>query len=339
MHTITHTSRMMRFSVLLALAAVAGCNLQRQAAPGLSGPSEFGQSIVLSASPDQLQQDGVTQTVITALARNENSQPIAGLALTWVVRASDGTFVETKNQTSVTDSSGRASTTITAPSAPATLPTAPVVLTVTATPVGSDYGNASVRAVYVRLVPPSGTLPKNNDPEAAFTMSPSATSVGQTVVFNASQTLDETQPCGDACTYQWSFGDFGTDSGISVSHSYTLPGTYTVTLTVTDPRGGVSSSTKTIVVSGPTAPTAAFTSSPTSPIAGTAVSFTAAASTVGAGATITEYTWDFGDGTIETTTAVNTTHTFNFVGTYVVTLTIKDSLGRTVTISKNVTVA
>jgi len=37
--------------------------------------------------------------------------------------------------------------------------------------------------------------------------------------------------------YQWSFGDGVTASGISVAHTYTLPGAYTLTLTVTAPNG------------------------------------------------------------------------------------------------------
>ncbi|MFK7782232.1 choice-of-anchor L domain-containing protein, partial [Psychroserpens sp.] len=37
-------------------------------------------------------------------------------------------------------------------------------------------------------------------------------------------------------TYFWNFGDASTDLGTSVSHLYTNPGTYNVTLTVTDPN-------------------------------------------------------------------------------------------------------
>ena len=48
--------------------------------------------------------------------------------------------------------------------------------------------------------------------------------------------------------YQWSFGDGTSVSGISVTHTYRLPGTYTLTLAVTAPNGTRSIS-KTITVS------------------------------------------------------------------------------------------
>jgi hypothetical protein len=49
--------------------------------------------------------------------------------------------------------------------------------------------------------------------------------------------------------YQWNFGDGTTASGISVTHTYRLPGTYTLTLKVSAPNGATSIS-KTLTVSG-----------------------------------------------------------------------------------------
>ncbi len=74
-------------------------------------------------------------------------------------------------------------------------------------------------------------------------------------------------------------------------------------------------------------PTARFTFLPAAPAAFTDVRFVGSSSTAGLGAVITGYTWDFGDGT--TGTGETTTHQFAEVGTYLVSLTVTDSNGRT----------
>jgi PKD repeat protein len=52
----------------------------------------------------------------------------------------------------------------------------------------------------------------------------------------------------------WAFGDSSTGTGFSVTHSYTLPGVYTATLTVTDKdNGSRSASTQVTVVNRPSA--------------------------------------------------------------------------------------
>jgi PKD repeat protein len=58
---------------------------------------------------------------------------------------------------------------------------------------------------------------------------------------------------------------------------------------------------------------------------------------VAVGATIVEYTWTWGDGTAASSGA-QTTHTYSAAGTYVVRLTVRDSLGRTGTVTVSVTV-
>jgi PKD repeat protein len=52
----------------------------------------------------------------------------------------------------------------------------------------------------------------------------------------------------DALTYSWWFGDGTTAAGPTASHAYSAPGTYAVTLQVTDPTGQERTATKNIVV-------------------------------------------------------------------------------------------
>ena len=49
-------------------------------------------------------------------------------------------------------------------------------------------------------------------------------------------------------SYSWDFGDGTTASGQTVSHSYLLPGSYVVTLTITDANGQTFTTSRTIIV-------------------------------------------------------------------------------------------
>jgi len=58
-------------------------------------------------------------------------------------------------------------------------------------------------------------------------------------------------PDGTIVSYDWSFGDDTSGSGVSVSHTYTAVGIYEVTLTVTDDSGVQASDTTMVVVYDP----------------------------------------------------------------------------------------
>ena len=70
--------------VTLALAtavSIGGCTLKEQEPPPLAGPSELGVSLSMSATPDVLMQDGVSQSQVAVMARNADSAPIGGMDL------------------------------------------------------------------------------------------------------------------------------------------------------------------------------------------------------------------------------------------------------------------
>ena len=133
----------------------------------------------------------------------------------------------------------------------------------------------------------------------------------------------------------WDFGDSsGTSTAQNPSHTYFNPGTYSVTLTVTDNEGATGSASRNVTVSaGNTAPDAAFTFSCT----GLDCSFTDQSTDADGDNTIGQWSWDFGDNS-GTSTARNPSYTYAAAGGYTVTLTVTDDGGKSGTTTDSVTV-
>jgi glucose/arabinose dehydrogenase/PKD repeat protein len=94
----------------------------------------------------------------------------------------------------------------------------------------------------------------NRNPVANGTATPTSGPTPLAVTFSSTGSSD---PDGDPLTFSWAFGDSTSATGASVNHTYTVPGTYTATLTVTDGRGGVGS--RTFTISAGRAPTPTIT--------------------------------------------------------------------------------
>lgn len=92
----------------------------------------------------------------------------------------------------------------------------------------------------------SATIP-NRDP-VANPGGPYSGVVGIPVQFNGSGSSD---PDGDPITYNWQFGDGGTDSAVNPTHTYASTGTYNVTLRVEDNRGGSNTAQTTAQIAAP----------------------------------------------------------------------------------------
>jgi PKD repeat protein len=128
-------------------------------------------------------------------------------------------------------------------------------------------------------------------------------------------------PSGPITDWDWDFGDGGTSTSENPSHTYSAPGTYEVTLTVTGTGSdGTAEVTHTVIATSAATLSAIFSSAILSDI----VSFTDH-STPGASGPITAWSWDFDDGT--TSTTENPTHKYTESGTYTVTLTVTGTGG------------
>ncbi len=134
---------------------------------------------------------------------------------------------------------------------------------------------------------------------------------------------------GLVSSWLWDFGN-GDTSTLQNPSTVFAPGTYTVTLTVSD-GSNMDTETRSDYITVFVGPTASFSATPV----GFTVNFTNT-STPG-DAMLSSRNWDFGDG--NTSTATNPTHTYAASGTYAVSLLVFDTNGCGDTLVMNVMIA
>jgi hypothetical protein len=335
---IMRTLEFRTFLGVLALAmTAAACTVEQTEAPPLAGPSTVATDLSIQASPDLIQWDGQAQSTVTVDARGPNNQPVRGLSMRvdMFVGTLPADFGTLSARTIVTGDDGRARVTYTAPPRPLDGGDGQII-TLSVTPIGTDYSNAVGHTVDIRLIPPGTIQPPNNAPVPAFTYSPATPATFQAVFFDASTTRDEGAACGDNCSYTWSFGDGSSGSGMNVEHEFRTAGSFTVTLRVTDTRGQSAQTSQTLSIAAGTPPTASFVYSPTAPHAGQDIFFTAEASRAANGRRIVAYDWNFGSG--RTATGVTVAKRYDTPASYVVTLTVTDDAGQQATVSQTIAV-
>jgi PKD repeat protein len=168
----------------------------------------------------------------------------------------------------------------------------------------------------------------NNPPTVNFSFLPTSPLPGASVSFSATGS----DPDGDALTYAWTFGDGGTSTAEDPQHTYTSPGTRTVTVIITDARGGTDTESKQITVQN-RRPTVDFDFSPASPLPGENVLFSPDVSDPDGDAVT--LSWNFGVGSTKTGT---NSAKYGSPGTRTVTLTATDSRGGSATETRQITV-
>ncbi len=222
----------------LAVLAL-GCGLKSVDVPPVSGPSELGLSLKLTANPDILYADGTSQASITVEARGPDGQLLAGRDIFFDIADESGSFaaIGSLNTNRVaTGSNGAAQVTYTAPAR--TDITANTFVSVVARPVGNDATGQIYRQVLIelrsaetKLFPPN---PNNKPPTCNYAVqAPSGFLSGRDILFQDTSS----DPDGVIVRYEWDFGD-GSDreDKPDVNHAF-ASGTYDVIHIVTDNNG------------------------------------------------------------------------------------------------------
>ncbi len=145
-------------------------------------------------------------------------------------------------------------------------------------------------------------------PTAGFTGLPTQGTVPFAVNFTNTSS-------GQITSYAWDFGDGGTSTAQTPSHTYTVHGTYSVRLIVTGPGGVDTLLRPNYITANAVAPTAEFTANPTSGNIPLVVQFTDLST-----GNITSWNWRF--GTTITSAVRNPSITFSNPGTYDVRLIV-----------------
>jgi PKD repeat protein len=147
-------------------------------------------------------------------------------------------------------------------------------------------------------------------------------------------TSTATDSDGTVDAYAWNFAGEATATTPTASHTFAAPGTYPVSLEVTDNDGAKHSVTQQVTVATPPAnspPTANFTFTTSGRTA------SLSSTSTDTDGTVDSYLWEFGDGQTSTT-GPSTTHTYAGVGTYDVKLTVTDNGGASSSTTKQVQV-
>jgi PKD repeat protein len=186
------------------------------------------------------------------------------------------------------------------------------------------YVRSSLTTAYAtfNISNPAPPTPSANKPPIANAGSAKTAVVGDSVSFDGSASND---PDGILILYTWDFGDGSTGTGATVSHTYTVAGTYTVTLTVKDNLAATGTATTTATIKA-NQPPVAHAGSSRNIFVGKDITFNGHPSKDPDG-TIVSYSWDFGDGSSGSGPLLQ--HAYSVKGTYTVTLTVTDNKGAT----------
>jgi PKD repeat protein len=162
----------------------------------------------------------------------------------------------------------------------------------------------------------------NRWPLAVASATPDGGNTPLTVNFSSAGSTDLD---GSIVSYLWNFDDGATSTSANPQHTYTVPGKYVATLTVTDNLGVSTSNTVALEITAPNQnPVAKFTFTPQTGQAPLSITLTSDGSYDPDG-TIGNREWHFSDGGVYF--GETAFHTFSRSGTYTISLTVFDNRG------------
>ena len=153
-----------------------------------------------------------------------------------------------------------------------------------------------------------------------ITAEPAKGYIPLTVIFSHTSSLTPS-------SYAWDFGDGNISEEAAPAHTYETPGTYTVSLKITDAYSVSETASATITVEEPTAPAVSISADITKAYAPQTIRFECEVS--GGIPDDYRYAWDFGDGNISE--EAEPAHTYETAGTYIAKLTVSNNGGHTKT--------
>jgi len=169
--------------------------------------------------------------------------------------------------------------------------------------------------------------PANEPPVAVATATPSSGDAPLDVTFDASNSSD---PDGSIRSYEWTLpgGEQATGQTVKRTYGSDNTGELTATVTVTDSDGSSTSDTASVVVTKPPndIPTANATATPKSGSPPLSVKLSGSASSDPDG-TITGYSWTIPGKSSQSGKTATVEFTDDDIGTYDITLTVRDNRG------------
>ncbi|MCB0166483.1 MAG: PKD domain-containing protein [Anaerolineae bacterium] len=198
------------------------------------------------------------------------------------------------------------------PTATSTLtPTATLTPTVTQTPTNTPTVTSTP------TLTPTATATDVPSAPLAIISGPSSAQVGQSVALSAGAS----QSASPITQYAWQLGDGAQANTVNVTHVYTAPGVYPISLTITNQDALTDTAQSSIQIESPPAtqpPPLAVITGPSTVKVGQVITLNASASQ--SIIPIVSYSWNWGDGMLSS--GVVATHTYTAVGTYTTILTI-----------------